>query len=82
MITLTHYINGAQVAPIHGKYMDVVNPATGKVYAQLPLGDDADVEVAYQAASAAFPLWSKMSIDAHRPSFQKSPISSINNWMN
>jgi aminomuconate-semialdehyde/2-hydroxymuconate-6-semialdehyde dehydrogenase len=64
MITLTHYINGEQVAPIHGKTMDVVNPSTGKVYAQLPLGDEADVERAYQAASAAFPSWSKMSIDA------------------
>jgi len=63
MITLTHYINGEQVAPINGNYLDVFNPSTGKVYAQLPLGDEADVERAYLAASAAFPLWSKRSVD-------------------
>jgi aminomuconate-semialdehyde/2-hydroxymuconate-6-semialdehyde dehydrogenase len=64
MMHLTNYINGQQVAPIHGKYLDVYNPSTGKVYAQLPNSDDADIQWAYQAAEAAFPIWSKMSVDA------------------
>ena len=64
MMHLTNYINGQQVAPIHGKYLDVYNPSTGKVYAQLPNSDEADIQWAYQAAEAAFPIWSKMSVDA------------------
>ena len=55
---LTNIINGKAVAPKSGKYSDVINPATGKVYAQAPISSAADVNAAFKAAEAAFPIWS------------------------
>ena len=58
-----NYINGELVKPFSGKYLDVFNPATGKVYAQLPDSGYEDVESAYQAAAAAFTSWSKLGVE-------------------
>ncbi|MCB0836321.1 MAG: aldehyde dehydrogenase family protein, partial [Bacteroidetes bacterium] len=63
MIYLQNYINGELVAPIEGRYIDGVNPATGKVYSQIPASNQKDVDNAYQAAKAAFPAWSAMGIN-------------------
>ena len=63
MIYLQNYINGELVAPIEGRYIDGVNPATGKVYSQIPASNQKDVDKAYQAAKAAFPAWSAMGIN-------------------
>jgi aminomuconate-semialdehyde/2-hydroxymuconate-6-semialdehyde dehydrogenase len=61
MILLQNYINGELVAPQNGQYLDNYEPATGKVYAQIPDSDAQDVEAAVQAAQAAFPAWSSMT---------------------
>lgn len=61
--TLANYINGVLVAPIEGKYLDSLNPATGEVLANVPDSTSADVEMAYQAAKKAFPAWADTSID-------------------
>jgi len=53
------YINGELIAPISGNYLDNINPAIGKVYSYIPDSDAKDVELATQAALAAFPSWSK-----------------------
>jgi betaine-aldehyde dehydrogenase len=58
---LTNIINGKAVAPKSGKYSDVINPATGKVYAQAPVSSAADVNAAFKAAAAAFPIWSNFT---------------------
>ncbi|MEY4398241.1 MAG: hypothetical protein RLZ53_817 [Actinomycetota bacterium] len=58
---LTNIIGGKAVAPKSGKYTDVVNPATGKVYAQAPLSNQADINAAFRAAEAAFPVWSNFT---------------------
>ena len=58
---LTNIIGGKAVAPKSGKYTDVVNPATGKVYAQAPLSNQADINAAFRAAEAAFPIWSNFT---------------------
>ncbi|MEH3106559.1 MAG: aldehyde dehydrogenase family protein [Sphingomonas fennica] len=42
---------------------DVVNPATGEVFAQCPRADEAVLERAVAAAKAAFPAWSQRPID-------------------
>jgi aminomuconate-semialdehyde/2-hydroxymuconate-6-semialdehyde dehydrogenase len=55
---ITNYIAGDLQAPINGKYIDNVNPATGAVYSQIPDSDDKDVAEAVGAAKAAFPKWS------------------------
>ena len=55
---ISNYIGGSLRAPINGKYIDNVNPATGEVYSQTPDSDSADVDYAVGAAKAAFPNWS------------------------
>jgi aminomuconate-semialdehyde/2-hydroxymuconate-6-semialdehyde dehydrogenase len=56
---LTHFISGQQVEPTNGKYLPVVDPATGATYAEAPDGDPHDVARAVEAAKAAFPGWSQ-----------------------
>ena len=48
------FINGEQVDALDGQTFEVVNPATGKVIANVPLGGKADVDRAVEAAQAAF----------------------------
>lgn len=56
---IQNYIGGKLVPPLSGKYLENIAPATGKVYSFIPDSDDRDVELAIQAAKAAFPTWSK-----------------------
>jgi aminomuconate-semialdehyde/2-hydroxymuconate-6-semialdehyde dehydrogenase len=58
MLKLSNYINGALVEPISKQYLDNYNPSTGKVFSLCPDSDERDVELAYQAAAAAFNSWS------------------------
>lgn len=55
---IANYIAGDLQAPINGKYIDNINPATGAVYGQIPDSDIQDIEAAVSAAKAAFPKWS------------------------
>ncbi len=58
MKQITNFIAGTQQPPIGGSYLDVVEPATGDVYAQCPASTEADVDAAVEAAKSAFPAWS------------------------
>ncbi len=58
------YINGKPVQS--GATFDVINPATGKAFAQCQLGDESHVEQAVAAAKAAFPAWSRTSDEERR----------------
>jgi malonate-semialdehyde dehydrogenase (acetylating)/methylmalonate-semialdehyde dehydrogenase len=55
---LTHFIDGKQVAGASGRALDVTEPATGRVVAQVPLASAAEAGQAVAAARAAFPAWS------------------------
>lgn len=55
------YINGAWVESAGTGRIDVLNPATGEVIAQVAEGTTADVDAAVAAARAAFPAWSALS---------------------
>ena len=46
--------------------LDVVNPATGKVFATCARADQSQAEQAIAAAKAAFPAWSKKPLDERR----------------
>ncbi len=46
-----------------GRLLETVNPATGEVWAKIPLGDRADADEAVTVAKAAFPAWSALSPD-------------------
>ena len=61
MKKISNYINGAQVAPVSGNYLDNFEPATGKVYSLIPDSDTHDVKMAVHAAKTAHPLWAAMS---------------------
>lgn len=63
MEILKNYINGGFHAPIQGKYLENYEPATGKVYAQIPDSDENDLETAVLAAEKAFPLWSNLPLN-------------------
>jgi len=55
---IDNYIGGNLQAPLAGRYIDNMNPATGEVYSKTPDSDEADVEQAVSAAKQAFPKWS------------------------
>ncbi|MDQ3068518.1 MAG: betaine-aldehyde dehydrogenase [Acidobacteriota bacterium] len=60
---ITHnYINGEFRPSSNGKTIDVINPATEEVIAQVPASTKEDVDAAVQAARAAFEgPWAKLS---------------------
>jgi aminomuconate-semialdehyde/2-hydroxymuconate-6-semialdehyde dehydrogenase len=58
MMKLKNYINGKLMEPSSQRYFDNFQPSTGKVYSQIPDSDEADVDLAYQAAKNAFESWS------------------------
>ena len=63
-----HFINGEYRPSLHGGTMDIINPATGKKYAILASGDEADVKLAYNAAHNAAEAWAMTPL-ATRQSF-------------
>ncbi|MFI4896327.1 MAG: aldehyde dehydrogenase [Phycisphaerales bacterium JB059] len=56
---LTTLINNEPVPAASGARIDVVEPATGVVYASVPDSDAADIDAAVSAAKGAFPAWSQ-----------------------
>src|SRR3954471_11681645 len=56
-----NFIAGRFVEPVGRAFLDNSEPATGKVYSQVPDSDARDVELAVAAAEKAFKDWSKKS---------------------
>jgi aminomuconate-semialdehyde/2-hydroxymuconate-6-semialdehyde dehydrogenase len=54
---ILNFINGQFVAPISGKLIDNINPATGQIMGSLPDSDRQDIDAAVAAAEQAFPAW-------------------------
>jgi len=63
---IKNFIDGQFVEPICGKYLDNIEPATGKPYTQVADSDAHDVDLAVVAAEKAFRDWSK------RPAAERS----------
>ena len=59
---ILNYINGEWIRSDRNECLDVINPATGQVIAQTPLGSKADVDAAAKAASEAFLAWRKTPV--------------------
>ena len=57
-----NYIGGKFVSPVKGVYFDNVSPVDGKVFTQAARSGKEDIELALDAAHAAFPSWSKTSV--------------------
>ena len=56
---IQNFIDGEFVEPAGGKYLDNIEPATGKQYSQVADSDARDVDLAVSAAERAFSDWSK-----------------------
>src|SRR5262245_41492238 len=65
---IRNFIDGRFMEPIGGKYLDNIEPATGKPYSQVADSDAHDVELAVAAAEKAFRDWSKKTA-AERSNF-------------
>ena len=63
---IKNFIDSQFVEPICGKYLDNIEPATGKPYTQVADSDAHDVDLAVVAAEKAFRDWSK------RPAAERS----------
>lgn len=57
ILHLKNYIDGEWVESGSDQVMDVVNPATGKVIARVPMSTAEEVDAAVEAAKEAFPEW-------------------------
>jgi betaine-aldehyde dehydrogenase len=55
--TLKNFVGGEYVDAADGKTYDLVNPATGEVFAQAPLSGEEDVDRAFRAAEKGFETW-------------------------
>jgi aldehyde dehydrogenase (NAD+) len=70
-IITQHFING-KFAESHGtEVVDVKNPTTNKLIGRVTMGDAVDAERAIAAAKAAFPAWSRTTLDERKVWLQK-----------
>jgi aminomuconate-semialdehyde/2-hydroxymuconate-6-semialdehyde dehydrogenase len=58
-VQIRNFIDGQFVEPVGKKYLDNIEPATGKPYSQVADSDARDVDLAVAAAEKAFPAWSR-----------------------
>ncbi|MBL7784047.1 MAG: aldehyde dehydrogenase [Saprospiraceae bacterium] len=56
-----NFIGGKWTAPVKGEYFDNISPIDGKVFTQAARSTKDDIEMALDAAHAAFTTWSKTS---------------------
>ncbi|MDB5910181.1 MAG: aldehyde dehydrogenase family protein [Massilia sp.] len=72
MKTLTqHFINGGLVDSHGQETVDIYNPANGELIGRATLGDEKDTERAIASAKAAFPAWSKTTLEERKNYLQR-----------
>jgi betaine-aldehyde dehydrogenase len=54
---LQNFVGGEHVDPADGSLYDLINPATGEVFARAPMSGKEDVDRAFEAAEKAFEVW-------------------------
>src|SRR5437870_13281729 len=65
---ILNFIGGEFLEPQAGRFLDNIEPATGKPYSQVADSGKEDVDLAVAAAEAAFPDWSE------KPAAERSRI--------
>jgi len=58
---LKNFVNGEYIDAKGTETQDIINPATGQVYATSPVSNEADVDHAFKAAEKAFDEWSQFT---------------------
>ena len=58
---LKNFVGGEFVDAVEGGTMEVLNPSTGEVVAEVPQGTQADVDRAVEAAKKAWPEWREVT---------------------
>jgi aminomuconate-semialdehyde/2-hydroxymuconate-6-semialdehyde dehydrogenase len=61
LFQIQNFIDGQFIEPISGRYLDNIEPATGKPYSQVADSDSRDVDLAVAVAEKAFADWSRKS---------------------
>src|SRR2546425_13347659 len=59
LVGIRNFIDGRFVEPTSGRYLENIEPATGKPYSQVADSDGRDVDLAVAAAEKAFSNWSR-----------------------
>ena len=57
-----NFINGKFTAPLSGQYFDNISPITGRPFTQAARSNEADINLALDAAHAAAEAWGKTSV--------------------
>lgn len=60
MRTYQQFINGKLIPTSTGRWIDVENPSTREIIAQVPDGDEQDAQQALEAAKTAQTAWSRV----------------------
>jgi len=60
---LRNYVRGEWYEPRGARWLDVENPSTGEIIAQVPLSSAEDTNAAIAAARTAFPGWASTPVD-------------------
>jgi aldehyde dehydrogenase len=78
-----NFIDGQFVAPVEGRYFDVLTPISGKAYTQVARSGAADIERALDAAHAAAARWAAPAAACPPPAAQRplaAPPSKNSVW--
>jgi betaine-aldehyde dehydrogenase len=59
MRRLQNFIGGQSVDPQSGRYVELINPATGLAFVEVPVSNNADVDAAVASAAEAFKSWKR-----------------------
>jgi malonate-semialdehyde dehydrogenase (acetylating)/methylmalonate-semialdehyde dehydrogenase len=77
--TLANFIDGAWRNSKAGQALNVLNPASAQVLAEVPLSPSAEVHQAAEAASRAFPAWRRTPVgDRVQPLFRLKTLLESN----
>ncbi|MEI7654268.1 MAG: gamma-aminobutyraldehyde dehydrogenase [Actinomycetota bacterium] len=57
MRRVMNFVGGQYVAPVSGRYAELINPATGQPFCEAPVSSAADMDHALQIAQQAFASW-------------------------
>lgn len=64
MQKIANFIDGMNREPLNGRYLDNIEPATGRVYSLLPDSDTGDLALAVASAEKALPAWKALGAES------------------